>query len=89
MALEADASMTSDSFTVPTEPWMTLSRTSSVESRSSDSVSASTEPWTSAFRISLSSLTSPAAICLCKSSRVIRATPLPLSLSRSVRTVAI
>src|SRR5882672_8243286 len=59
MALDADASITSDSVTVPTELWMTLR------------------------------LTSPASICLCKSSRVIRVALLPLSRSRSLRTVAI
>ena len=81
--------MTSDSFTAPTEPWMTLSLTSSVDSRSSDSVRASTEPCTSALRMRRSSLTSPDSICLCSSSRVMRAEPLPLSFSRSARTVAI
>ena len=81
--------MTSDSLTAPTEPWMTLSRTSSVDSRSRDSVSASTEPCTSALSTSRSSLTSPASICLCRSSSVMRAAPLPLRRSRSARTVAI
>ena len=89
MALDADASMTSDSVTVPTELWMTLSLTSSVERRSSDSVSASTEPCTSALSTRRSSLTSPASICLCRSSRVMRVALLPLSRSRSLRTVAI
>ena len=59
---------------------MTLSLTSSVESRSSDSVSASTEPCTSALRMSRSSLTSPDWICLCRPSRVMRVARLALEL---------
>src|SRR5947209_6094523 len=89
MALDAEASITSDSLTAPTEPWMTLSLTSSVDNRSSDSVSASTEPCTSALSTSRSSLTSPVLICWCKPSRVMRVAALTLAFSLSARMVAI
>ena len=48
---------------------MTSSLTSSVESRASASASASTEPCTSPLMMTLSSLTSPAAIRSLKSSQ--------------------
>jgi hypothetical protein len=44
MALEEEASMTSDSFTAPTPPWMTRTLTSSLESFSRDAFTASTLP---------------------------------------------
>ena len=68
IALEADASVTSVSEIAPTEPWIISSLTSSVDSRASASASASTEPFTSPLRITLRSLTSPAAIRWLKSS---------------------
>src|SRR5439155_564441 len=80
--------MTSLSLIAPTELWITLSLTSSVDSRSSASASASTEPCTSALRMSRSSFTSPDWICFWSPSSVIRVAVLPLSLSRSWRIVA-
>ena len=44
IALEALASITSDSLIPPTPPWITLSLTSSFESFTSDCFTASTEP---------------------------------------------
>ena len=73
MAFDAEASMTSVSVMVPTAPWITRTLISSVDRRSSASCSASTEPCTSPLRMTRSSLTSPASICLWRSARVTRA----------------
>ena len=62
MALEAAASMTSLSLMAPTAPWMTRTRTSSLESFSSDCLTASTEPCTSPLTMMGSSFISPCSI---------------------------
>ena len=69
IALEADASVTSDSLIAPTPPWMTLTTTSSLESFTRLCFTASTEPCTSAFTMIGSSLTFPALICENRSSK--------------------
>ena len=65
--------MTSVSVIVPTAPWITRTLISSAEMRSSASCRASIDPCTSPFRMTRSSLTSPASICLCRSASVTRA----------------
>ena len=62
-AFEASASVTSDSVTPPTPPWMTRATTSSLPSFSTAAVIASTEPCTSPLRTIGSSLR-PAAFRL-------------------------
>ena len=68
--LDAAASRTSDSLMAPTPARSTRTVTLSVESFSSVSRNTSADPLTSAFRMSGSSLISPAAICLCNCSSV-------------------
>src|SRR3990172_2947210 len=70
MALEAAASITSDSVTVPEAAWMTCPRTSSMLRRSKEVRMGSMLPWTSVLRMTLSSLTLPAAISPKRVSRV-------------------
>ena len=60
IALDADASTTSDSLTLPTPPCITLTTTSSLESLTRLDLTASTEPCTSALMIILSSFILPA-----------------------------
>jgi hypothetical protein len=72
MAFDADASSTSDSLMAPTPERITRTFTLSLESFCSVSVSTSAEPPTSVLRMMGSSLTSPAAICLCNCSSVRR-----------------
>ena len=71
IALDADASRTSDSVMAPTPPWITLMATSSLDNFSKDCFTAWTEPWTSAFITMLRSLTFPSDIWANKSSREI------------------
>ena len=61
MALEALASVTSDSLMLPTPPWMQWIAISSFESLRSDCFTASTEPATSALTMMFRSFIAPAA----------------------------
>ena len=70
IALDASASITSDSLIAPTALWITFTLTSSFESFSSDCLTASAEPCTSALTIIWSSLISPSFIWSKRLSRV-------------------
>ena len=70
MALEVVASMTSLSLMAPTAQWMTLTRTSSLDSFSRLALTASAEPWTSALTMMFRSFISPCLIWLNRSSRL-------------------
>ena len=59
MALDVEASMTSDSLMAPTAQWMTRTRTSSLVSFSREALTASAEPCTSAFTMMFRSFSSP------------------------------
>ncbi len=72
MALDADASSTSDSFTAPTPEWMMRTFTFSSVSFVSVSASTSAEPCTSALMMIGSSFMPPSAICACSDSSVRR-----------------
>ena len=68
MAFEVEASMTSLSLIAPTAPWMTRTRTSSLEIFSSEALTASTLPCTSALTMMFRFFISPAWIWLNRSS---------------------
>ncbi len=67
---EADASCTSDSFTVPTEAWMTRTLTSSTLRSSRVRATGSSEPCTSTLSTMLNACTAPRLISPKSESRV-------------------
>ena len=71
IAPDVPASITSDSFTVPTPVWIIFTLTFSFLSFSSDATIAPTEPCTSAFTIRFRSFTSPSCIWLNSCSSVL------------------
>ena len=71
IALDAEASVTSDSLIPPTPEWIIEILTSSVDSFRSDWFKASTEPLTSAFTTMFNSFTSSSEIFSNKLSRLI------------------
>ena len=76
MALDAAASITSDSAMPPTPVWMTLTATSSLLIFCSSETAASTEPCTSPLMMRASSLTAPSPIWRKRSSSDTRLLPL-------------